>query len=374
MPNSVYIHIPFCKSKCFYCGFFSKPSNQYDVKKVLKTEITELKKSPFNKPIRTLYIGGGSPASVGAEPLCSFLAEVVKLTGQADEFTVEINPADTDGNLLTSLRAVGVNRISIGAQSFIQSELDFLGRGYNVEKVEETIKEAKKAGFENIGLDLIFAIPDSDLNSWQETLKRAMQTDVQHISAYSLTYEKNTPLEKIKSAGKVKAVDEELDRKMYEAAIEILDSAGFGHYEISNFAKDGFECKHNLTYWENDYYLGIGPAAASYIDDWRIENINDIDKYVECIEQNKDTAAERTKINPTQRASQTAVLNLRLTKGIDLAQYRQKTGFDIYELFASSIEKNLKLRLLWLEDGKLSLAKQALPIADSVLCDFAAPD
>jgi len=221
---------------------------------------------------------------------------------------------------------------------------------------------------------LIFAIPDSDLNSWQETLKRAMQTDVQHISAYSLTYEKNTPLEKIKSAGKVKAVDEELDRKMHEAAIEILDSAGFGHYEISNFAKDGFECKHNLTYWENDYYLGIGPAAASYIDDWRIENINDIDKYVECIEQNKDTAAERTKINPTQRASQTAVLNLRLTKGIDLAQYRQKTGFDIYELFTSSIEKNLKLRLLWLEDGKLSLAKQALPIADSVLCDFAAPD
>ena len=384
LPNSVYIHIPFCKSKCFYCGFFSKPANQYDVKKVLNAEITELEKSSFNKPVRTLYIGGGSPVSVGADSLCSFLAEVVKLTGRANEFTVEINPADADENLLTSLKAVGANRISIGAQSFIQSQLDFLGRNYSVEKIEETVAKAKKAGFGNIGLDLIFAIPPStsfapaqdkslgaggsDLNSWQETLKRAMQTDVQHISAYSLTYEKNTPLEKIKSAGKVKAVDEELDRKMYEVAIETLGDAGFGHYEISNFAKPGFECKHNLTYWKNDYYLGIGPAAASYIGDWRIENINDIEKYI----AQEETAI--IKISPQEKACQTAVLGLRLIKGINLTEYKQKTGFDIFELFGSSIEKNLKLKLLQLEDDRLSLTANALPIADSVLCDFAEPD
>ena len=197
-----------------------------------------------------MYIGGGSPASVGIDILCDFLSEVVELTGKAGEFTVEINPADADEKLLKELFELGVNRISIGAQSFIQSELDFLGRNYSVEKIEQTIKEAKEAGFENIGLDLIFAIPGSDLKNWRQTLKRAIQSDIQHISAYSLTYEKNTPLERIKSAGKLKAVDEELDRKMYETAIEELANGGFEHYEISNFAKTGFQCRHNLDLLE----------------------------------------------------------------------------------------------------------------------------
>jgi oxygen-independent coproporphyrinogen-3 oxidase len=374
LPKSVYIHIPFCKSKCLYCGFYSKPPNQYDVKKVLNAEITELKKSSFSKPAQTLYIGGGSPASVGTNSLCEFLSRAVELTGRTDEFTVEINPADADENLLVNLKKIGVNRISIGAQSFIQSELDFLGRKYSVEKIDQTIKNAKQAGFNNIGLDLIFAIPGSNLPNWQQTLKRAIQADVQHISAYSLSFEKNTPLEKTKSAGKVKAVDEEADRKMYETVIEELAKAGFEHYEISNFAKPAFKCRHNLTYWKNDFYLGIGPAAASYIGDGRIENISDIEKYVECIENNKDIAAEKIKINEAEKASQTAVLGLRLTEGINLEEYKQKTGFDIYKFFGKSIEKNLNLKLLQLKDNRLSLTKQAMPIADSVLCDFAEPD
>ncbi|MGB8227370.1 MAG: radical SAM family heme chaperone HemW [Sedimentisphaerales bacterium] len=382
MPKSVYIHIPFCKSKCLYCGFYSKPPNQYDVKKVLNAEIAELKKASFSKSVQTLYIGGGSPASVGGEILCKFLSQVVELTGKANEFTVEINPADADENLLANLKNIGVNRISIGAQSFIQSELDFLGRKYSVEKIDQTIKNAKQAGFNNIGIDLIFAIPpstslgtgNSTLQNWRETLQKAIQNDVQHISAYSLSYEKNTPLEKTKSAGKVNVVDEELDRKMYETVIEELAKAGFEHYEISNFAKPGFKCRHNLTYWKNNFYLGIGPAAASFSGDYRIENISDIDKYVECIEQDKEPTAERIKINPAEKASQTAVLNLRLIEGIDLKEYQQKTDLDIYKFFGRSIEKNLNLKLLQLKDNRLSLTKQAMPIADSVLCDFAKPD
>lgn len=373
-PKSVYVHIPFCKSKCLYCGFFSKPPRQYDVEKVLNAEIGELEKSDFRKPADTLYIGGGSPASVGCEMLCKFLSKVVKLTGKAEEFTVEINPADVDKDFLTDLKTIDVNRISVGAQSFIQSELDFLGRRYSVEKIGQTIENAKQAGFENIGLDLIFAVPGSNLQSWQETLKRAVQTDVQHISAYSLSFEKNTPLERTKSAGKVKAIDEELDREMYETTMKELAEAGFEHYEISNFAKAGFKCRHNIAYWKNDFYIGIGPAACSYIGDRRVENINDVGKYVECIENNKDAAAEQIKIGAIERASQTAVLSLRLIEGIDLEAYRQKTGFDIYELFGQSIERNLKLNLLQLKDNHLSLTKQALPIADSVLCDFAGPD
>jgi oxygen-independent coproporphyrinogen-3 oxidase len=221
---------------------------------------------------------------------------------------------------------------------------------------------------------LIFAIPGSNLQNWRQTLKKAIQSDVQHISAYSLTYEKGTPLEKTKSAGKVKAVDEELDRKMYETAIEELIMGGFEHYEISNFAKAGFQCRHNLTYWKNEYYLGIGPAAASYIGDLRTENISDIDKYIKYVEQNKEVAVEKIKIGPLEKASQTAVLNLRLIEGINLTEYKQKTGFCFYALFGQSIEKNLKLNFLKLKEDRLGLTANALPIADSVLSDFAQPD
>jgi oxygen-independent coproporphyrinogen-3 oxidase len=397
LPKSVYIHIPFCKTKCAYCGFYSKSPQEFDVGKLLDAEITELKKSSFQKPVNTLYIGGGSPASIGAQMLCDFLSEIVKLTGNAEEFTVEINPADANENLLTNLKSLGVNRISIGVQSFAQKELDFLGRRYSVEKIDQIINSAKQAGFENISIDLIFAIPGSILRTWRQNLKKTIETGVTHISAYSLTYEKNTPLEKTKSAGQIKTVSKELDRKMYETAIEILGGAGFEHYEISNFAKPGFQCRHNLTYWKNDFYIGIGPAAASYIPDWRTENISDIDKYIECIplethrssipsnsknlssltgciENDKNPISERIKISPVEKASQAAVLGLRLIKGINLTDYKQKTGFDIFELFKDSIEKNLKLNLLQLKNGYLSLTKIALPIADSVLCDFAQPD
>jgi oxygen-independent coproporphyrinogen-3 oxidase len=374
LPKSVYIHIPFCKTKCAYCGFYSKSPQEYDVGKLLAAEIAELRNCSFQKPVNTLYIGGGSPASIGTQMLCDFISNVINLTGKAEEFTVEINPADADENLLTSLKSLGVNRISIGIQSFIQKELDFLGRRYSVERIDQIINEAKKTGFENISIDLIFAIPGSTLRSWRQNIKKAIETDVTHISAYSLTYEKNTPLEKTKSAGKIKTVGEELDRKMYETAIEVIADAGFEHYEISNFAKPGFQCKHNLTYWKNDFYIGIGPAASSHIANWRTENISDIAKYVECVENDKDSITERIKISPIEKASQAAVLGLRLIKGINLAEYKQKTGYDIFELFRESIEKNLKLKLLQLKNDNLRLTKNALPIADSVVCDFAQPD
>jgi oxygen-independent coproporphyrinogen-3 oxidase len=374
LPKSVYIHIPFCKTKCAYCGFYSKPPQEYDVGKLLDAEIAELNKSAFKKPVNTLYIGGGNPSCIGQESLCGFLKKVLALIGKAEEFTVEINPADANENLLAGLKSLGVNRISIGVQSFVQKELDFLGRKYSVERIDQIINMAKKAGFANISLDLIFAIPGSTLRTWRQNLKKAIETGVTHISAYSLTYEKNTPLEKTKSAGEIKTVSEELDRKMYETAIEILGGAGFEHYEISNFAKSGFECKHNLTYWKNDFYIGIGPAAASYIPNWRTENISDIDKYIECIKNDKNPISERIKISPVEKASQAAVLGLRLIKGINLTEYKQKTGFDIFELFKDSIEKNLKLKLLQLKNDNLSLTASALPIADSVLCDFAQPD
>lgn len=373
-PKSVYIHIPFCKSKCIYCGFFSKPPAQYDIQKLLNAELKELKNSSLKKPSDTLYIGGGSPASIDADALCDFLSEVTKLTGDPEEFTIELNPADVDEIFLKKLFDVGINRVSFGVQSFDDNELVFLGRRYTAEKAQEKIKIAKTIGFKNIGIDLIFAIPGSSLQSWQQTLSKAIENDVQHLSTYSLTYETNTPLDKIKSAGKLKIIDEETDRKMYETTIETLAAAGFEQYEISNFAKPGLACKHNLTYWQNERYIGIGPAACAYIKDYRLENISDIVKYIETIEQDKEPAVETVKISPQELACQTAVIGLRLIKGIDLAEYKQKTGFDIFDLFKISIEKNLKSSLLQIKNNCLSLTKSALPIADTVLSDFSQPD
>jgi oxygen-independent coproporphyrinogen-3 oxidase len=373
-PKFVYVHIPFCRSKCFYCGFFSKPADKINIQKVLDAEIAELEKSVIQPPIETLYIGGGSPACIGGETLCEFLKKIIAFTGQPAEFTVEINPNDVDEKLFTNLKNIGVNRISIGVQSFIQSELDFLGRKYTPEKISQTIQSVKKSGFKNISIDLIFAIPNSNLKSWRENLQTAIELDIQHISAYSLTYEKNTPLEKSKLSGNVKNIDEDTDREMYETAIKTLSAGGFEHYEISNFARARFKCRHNLAYWKNEQYLGIGPAAASSSGNFRFENINDIEKYVERIKQNEDAADEKIIITAPEKAAQTAVLNLRLTEGINLAEYKQKTGFALYELFKSSIEKNLKSNLLEMNGNCLRLTKNALPIADFVLCDFAEPD
>jgi oxygen-independent coproporphyrinogen-3 oxidase len=369
-PQSVYIHIPFCKSKCLYCGFFSKPPGQFDIQKLLYAEIDELKNSSFAKPIKTLYIGGGSPASIGCDALCGFLSEIIKLTGKAEEFTVEINPADVDEVFLRKLFDLGLNRISIGIQSFDDAELVFLGRRYKAHHAIETIELCKKTGFKNISIDLIFALPGSTPDKWKQTLAKAIETNVQHISAYSLTYETDTPLEKIKAAGKLNPVSEETDRQMYEMTIDTLADSGLQQYEISNFAKPGFECRHNITYWKNDYYIGIGPAACGYIKGLRYENINDIDKYIE----QKDKIEEKTEISEVEKACQTAVLGLRLIKGIDLTEYNQKTGFDIFEIFKKSVEKNVKANLLQIKDNRLSLTRTALPIADSILSDFAETD
>ncbi|MEN6385627.1 MAG: radical SAM family heme chaperone HemW [Phycisphaerales bacterium] len=369
-PKSVYVHIPFCKSKCLYCGFYSKPPGQFDIQKLLDSEIEELTNSNFSKPIKTLYIGGGSPASIGCAALCGFLSEVQKITGKAEEFTIEINPADVDENFLRKLFETGVNRISIGIQSFHDDELVFLGRRYKTKQALETIGICKQIGFKNISIDLIFAVPGSNLEKWKQNLETAIKTDVQHISAYSLTYETDTPLEKIRAAGKVNVVSEEEDRQMYEMTIDVLAGAGIEQYEISNFAKPGFECKHNITYWQNDYYIGIGPAACGYIEGLRYENINDINKYIE----QKDKKAEKTVISEIEKACQTAVLGLRLVKGIDLNEYQQKTGYDIFKIFKNSMEKNLKANLLQIKDNRLSLTRSALPIADTVLSDFAETD
>ncbi len=365
----LYVHIPFCSSKCRYCGFYSELIGRYDSARLISTLISEISRYDLTC-LDTVYVGGGSPSCLPHKELIRLIETIISRRQKPVEFTIEFNPGQADEDILRKLNDLGVNRLSIGTQSFNQSELDFLGRRHSVDDVNKAVKICRNAGFDNISLDLILAIPGSTLDSWQHTLKSAIALGVEHISAYSLSYEKEAPLFQELKAGKIVCVDEDTDRAMYETAIDVLDMAGIYQYEISDFARPGFECRHNLRYWGNLAYIGIGPAAASCYKDRRTTNIADINRYIEAIESGDSVAAESEVLTPIEKAFETAVLNLRRRCGIDIAEFERQTGFDATRLFQEVIIKYQELDLLEVKDGRIFLTRQALPIADSVLCDF----
>ena len=366
----LYIHIPFCIRKCLYCAFYSEPVGKFDTFRVVSAIIKEI--VSYGKIVpATIYIGGGSPSALPRTELLSLVEKTSALNPNLAEFTVEVNPAQVDIELLKALRSRGVNRLSIGSQSFNEDELKLLGRTHSSDDIAIAVQAARQAGFDNISLDLIFAIPGSTKESWQRSLTAAADLSVEHISAYSLTYEKDTPMSTARDSGKLLAVDEDADRQMYEQAIDFLASAGFAQYEISNFAKPGFECKHNLTYWQNDEYIGVGPAAGSYYNGQRTMNIAAIDGYLEAIKSDRSTACQTQGPDKEDTACETMVLGLRMTDGVQLAEYEKKTGLNAEKIFTVAINQHTKDGLLEVVNGRLRLTRAALPIADTVLCDFA---
>lgn len=369
----LYVHIPFCESKCRYCGFFSEPVGGFDVPGLIKALLREMdSRSSELSGIRTVYIGGGSPSVLGGGLLSQLAAGIRERCRDTEEFTVEVNPSQVDdGRLVRAIKNSGVNRVSIGGQSFNQNELDFLGRRHRVEDIYRAIETCRDAGFENLSLDLIFAICGQSLKDWQRSLNCAVQAGVEHISAYSLSFEQGSPLDEDRKAGKAAPVDEELDRQMYLYTIDFLREAGIEMYEISNFAKAGFECLHNLNYWSNGEYIGIGPGAWSYTGGVRKMNIADIPGYIEAMRKGEDFTGEREQVSELESACQTAVLNLRRTAGLNFEKFRRKTGFDAEKLFSQAVEENVKKGFLLRDDRGIRLMREGLPVADSILCDFA---
>lgn len=368
----LYVHVPFCESKCRYCGFYSRPMAGHDVSRLVATLRTEAERYRAVKTVRTLYIGGGSPTSLPPRLLTELVETVASMWPEAQEFTVECNPGQVSVEALSVLRQWGVNRLSFGVQSFHNHELRFLGRRHNVDDVKRSIGLAQQSGFENVGIDLIFAVPGSTLESWQQCLESAISLGIQHISAYSLTFEPGTEFDEARRLGQVEPIDEETDRAMYEMAIDCLASAGFTQYEISNFARAGFECLHNQGYWENRPYIGIGPSAGAYWLGERTANVADIDTYISRIEAGLAATEQRERPDCDDRICETAVLNLRTRRGVDLMDFRQRTGADFRQAFAAPLNRYEHEGLIETIAGRVRLARKALPIADSVLCDFSA--
>lgn len=415
-PAGLYVHVPVCRSKCRYCGFYSVPARGIDPKRLVASLLRELERYD-EVEFSTAYVGGGSPTALPADELLRLVQAVRRRCPQATEFTVECNPGQVDDQLLEGLRQAGVDRLSFGAQSFLASELKLLGRGHTVEQISDAVATARRAGFENVGLDLIFAIPGSTPVDWQASLEAALALNIDHVSAYSLSFEAGTAFEAEWRAGRMAAVEEELDRAMYEWAVERLEQAGLGQYEISNFARPGFECRHNLGYWANRPYVGIGPAAASYLTPGmtadggdlfvgcasshdleqagtpalrravqpeygpanmaaglRVANDSDIERYLTAVEAGLAAPAQVEAVSPDDVLCETAVLNLRRRSGIDLAEFRRRTGLDAMEVFAEPIGRYSGMNLIEVTDRTVRLTRQALPIADTILCDFAALD
>jgi oxygen-independent coproporphyrinogen-3 oxidase len=381
----LYVHVPFCRSKCRYCGFYSVPVAGRDTGRLVAALMGELDRYD-GVEFGTAYIGGGSPSALPAAELVGLVRRVAGWLAEDGEFTVECNPGfapaqrgyalaepgQVDAELLAGLRGAGVNRLSLGAQSFRAAELELLGRGHTVEDIGRAVEFARGAGFDNLGLDLIFAIPGSTLGDWQYSVEAALDLGVQHISAYSLSFEPETVFDAWRRAGRLCAVDEEMDRTMYEWAVERLGRAGLRQYEISNFARPGFECRHNLGYWANRPFVGVGPGAASYWQGSRTTNDPDVERYVAAVESGGEVPGEVQPVGWEDAICETAVLNLRMRTGIDLAAFQERTGRDAIRTFAGPIRRYRDLGLIEVTDRSVRLTEQALPIADSVLCDFAA--
>jgi oxygen-independent coproporphyrinogen-3 oxidase len=385
----LYVHVPFCRSKCRYCGFYSVPAVGRDTGRLVAALMRELDRYD-GVEFCTAYVGGGSPSALPVDQLVGLVRRIAGRLADGGEFTVECNPGQVDAELLAGLRRAGVNRLSFGAQSFRAAELELLGRGHTVGDIGRAVELARRAGFDNLGLDLIFAIPGSSLGEWRYSVEAAIDLGVQHISAYSLSFEPGTVFDAWCRAGRLCAVDEELDRAMYEWVVERLGRAGLQQYEISNFARAGFECRHNLGYWANRPFVGVGPGAASsspgilpvvqnswagrpcYGQGSRTTNEPDIERYVAAVENGGEVPGEVQPVGWEDAICETAVLNLRMRTGIDLAAFKERTGRDAIRTFAGPIRRYRDLGLIEVTDRSVRLTEQALPVADSILCDFAA--
>jgi oxygen-independent coproporphyrinogen-3 oxidase len=359
---------------CGYCDFYSQVLDPGLAPRFVDAALLELAGYTHWQALflDTIYVGGGTPTVLPPGQLGHLLGGLRQLAAQGEdlEFTVEANPATISEVIAEILIAAGVNRVSIGAQSFDASELRTLDRTHQPAEVSQTVETCRRLGIRQINLDLIFGIPGQTLDSWCRSLEAALALGPDHVSCYGLTYEPGTPLWQRLQAGLVTRMDEDLEAEMYETALDTLPEAGLVHYEISNFARPGAGCRHNLRYWRNEPYLGIGPAAAGYLDGVRYKNVADVAGYVQAVEDGRSPRSEQERLPPDRRARETAMLELRLTAGIDREDFRRRFSREPLEMFSDAIERHIAGGLLAVDQASIRLTRAGLLVADTVIADF----
>lgn len=369
--SGLYIHIPFCASRCIYCGFYSTTLPQLQSRYVaaLCREMA-LRRDYLpreEQTLHTIYIGGGTPSQL-SPALLRQIVEGIKLNftiADAVEFTMECNPDDVTPDYAQAIARLGVNRVSMGAQTFSDARLRFLHRRHSAAEVTTAMANLRKAGISNISLDLMFGFPDETLDDWNSDLRHCLALKPQHISAYSLMYEEGTPLMRLLEQGKIKEIDEELSRRMFYLADEVLGEAGYEHYEISNYALPGFRSRHNSSYWHDLPYLGLGAAAHSYNRSSRQWNVADIKRYILQIEQGI-VPMEKEEIDAQTHYNDLITTALRTSEGIDLS--RLDPRFRDYIL--TSGREYLDDGSMKLTDNHLRITRQAFYVSDEIMADL----
>jgi oxygen-independent coproporphyrinogen-3 oxidase len=369
---SLYIHVPFCVRKCRYCGFYSTPYSSGNADafiSALKHEATSYRNDFKHRHFSSIYIGGGTPTVLSSEQF-GLLVGIIRehfTINDSVEFTVEANPNTVTHEKLTLMRSQGANRLSLGVQSFSGEVLQILGRLHTAEQAADAFRVARSAGFENIGVDLIYGIPGQTADHWEEALDAAIALKPEHVSAYSLSLDAGSQFMRDAEAGEFALPDEEICAAMYERAVIKLNNAGYGRYEISNFSLPGYECRHNINYWERGEYLGLGPGAWSFISGRRYANIADTTEYVQRLSSGRTIIDDQEIVGSEASARETLLLSLRTTKGLDLSRFEQEFGPDRL----IRLERNAVLLrdagLLRVKEGRLTLTNRGILLLDEAL-------
>lgn len=371
---SLYIHIPFCAQKCLYCDFPSFARKDHLRKsyiEALNKEIISLREKHNNLEINTIFIGGGTPSVLESNELECLLKEIAKLNMAKDiEYSMECNPGNLTEEKLEVMKKYGVNRISMGLQAKQDNLLKGLGRIHNYKTFKENFLLAKKVGFNNINVDLMFGLPNQRLNEWEETLREIISLDPAHISAYSLIIEEGTAFYNLYENDKLKLPTEEEERKMYHLAKEILEENGFNQYEISNYAKEGKECRHNLAYWNMDNWIGVGSAAASYINGKRIKNISSVEEYINSINERGEAVEEIINNSKNDNMEEFMFMGLRKINGIDENEFKKRFGMNINDVYGEILNKYIDEGLLIRESGRVFLSEKGIEISNIIMADF----
>lgn len=368
----IYIHIPFCKSRCIYCGFYS--TTLLDLRKKYINAVCremELRKNYIREPFSTIYLGGGTPSLLDEAELTKlflYINNVYDVDRNA-EITMECNPDDITPEFTNMLSRLPINRVSMGAQTFADSRLRLLHRRHNSDEVKHAVKLLREAGIKNISIDLMFGFPDESLNQWKEDISAALALNVEHISAYSLMYEEDTPLWKMLDTGKVKEIDEELSLTMFKELVCQLTDAGYEHYEISNFARPGYRSRHNSSYWHQVPYIGLGAAAHSFDLNSRQWNVADLKLYIEEI-NNGIIPMEREELDNDTTFNDIITTALRTSDGINLNALETRLDKRYRNTLISAAGKHLEQGLLEIRHDRLRLTSEGIFISDMVMSDL----
>jgi oxygen-independent coproporphyrinogen-3 oxidase len=379
--RGIYIHIPFCIAKCGYCDFYSVPIGrsmdwQEQYLRGLVAEMEQRASFYDGQRIITIYIGGGTPSLLTSEQIDRLLNKLAAtFTLSSDiEITIEANPATVNEKYLKECRQAGVNRLSLGVQSFIDRELCLLGRLHSTQDSKEAIRAARAAGFTNLNLDLIYGIPGQTTDDWTANLCQAMAAAPEHLSLYLLQLEPHTPMGRWVDEGKLFMLEEEQEYQLYQISREFLSHHGYQQYEISNFARPGKECRHNLHYWHSAEYIGLGAGAVSFINRIRQQNAQ-LDSYLQTSDDYQPNFWQGEileSMSERQRWIDAVVMGLRTTQGINMDDFKRRFGVDLHQEYAQVINELMAGGFIIIKDGYLRLAPSAYFISNQVLCRFMA--